>query len=893
MMQRAQRISIVFFLLLVMATAALIAFLLGTAYVEKQHQAEVNVSNVVSVLETRLEATLRRSQATLEELARTTSPALMSLAVRAQHAPAIQRELALRASHFPEIVGLRLIDAHGNVLYASDFLLPHSSVHDRSYFKVLQQHPQQTLFFSEVATGRLSHTRQLFIAVPIRDSRGSFAGVAMAPLDIAYFQKLFAAVDLGPHGVITLRRSDDGRLVLRLPELADTVNRSLHYNPMQERIASGATQGTLRYYSDVDHVERIYAFRRIGDYPFYVGAGIASRDFLASWHATLLGTVMASVMVLLALGWLLYRLQRSEVRQQDATADLQASEDRFQLLINSVGEGICGMDRDGRCIFSNPAARRLLGYPAERALLGQDLLSLIHRHAPDGQPLPAAHCPIRQALRHGRSCHADDDVFTCADGGLLTVRYDAYPLVKDGRDIGAVLLFQDIGEGKRQQQQIAFLAHHDALTGLPNRMLAEDHFRQLAGLAQRQGSMLAMLFLDLDGFKTINDSLGHDVGDEMLQAVARRLSSLLREHDTACRLGGDEFLLLLPGIASAEALLPVIGRILHGLEAPFTLRNHQLSTSASIGAALYPSDGMDFTTLMKKADTAMYHAKDAGRNTCRLFDEAMHVEAQEMLRLRSQFLTALEQGRFVLHFQPQLRLGDGRVLGVEALVRWQDGDSLIPPAQFIPMAESSGLIVPLGEWVLHEACRQAMSWQSCYDSPVVVAVNLSAVQFKRGNLEQAVASALAGSGLAPQLLELELTETTLLHQTEAVLSTLRRLSQLGVRLAIDDFGTGYSSLAYLKRLAVNTLKIDQSFIRNLSGDPDDANIVCAIIEMAHKLQLQTLAEGVESAQIADLLRQMGCDQAQGYYYSRPLPIAQLHAYLRRQQAGERTQPGGR
>jgi diguanylate cyclase (GGDEF)-like protein/PAS domain S-box-containing protein len=893
MMQRSQRTFIVFFLLLFVATAALIAFLLGTSYVEKQHQAEINASNVVRVLEARLEATLRRSQATLEELARTTPPAIMSLDVRAQHALAIQRELALRASHFPEIVGLRLIDTHGNVLYASDFLLPEASVRDRSYYKLLQQHPQQSLFFSEVSIGRLSHTRQLYIAVPIRDTRGGFAGVAMAPLDIAYFQKLFAAVDLGPHGVITFRRSDDGRLVLRLPEQPDTVNRSLNYNPMQQRIDAGDALGTLRYHSDVDHVERVYAFRRIGDYPFYLGAGIASRDFLAPWYATLLGTVGVSLMVLLALGLLLYRLQRSEVRQQDATADLQASEDRFQLLINSVGEGICGMDHDGRCIFSNPAARRLLAYQEDPAWLRVDLLSLIHQHLPDGQFLPAEDCPIRQALRQGHSAHAEDDVFTRADGTLLAVRYDAYPLVKDGRDIGAVLLFQDIGEGKRQQQQIAFLAHHDVLTGLPNRMLAEEHFCQLASLTQRQGGMLAMLFLDLDGFKTINDSLGHDVGDEMLQAVARRLSSLLRDHDTACRLGGDEFLLLLPGIAGVDALLPLIGRILHGLEAPFTLRSHQLSTSASIGVALYPVDGDDFTTLMKKADTAMYHAKDAGRNTCRLFDAAMHVEAQEMLRLRSQFLTALESGQFVLHYQPQLRLGDERVLGVEALVRWQDGDTLIPPAQFIPMAESSGLIVPLGEWVLHEACRQAISWQSCYDHPVVVAVNLSAVQFKRGNLEQAVASALAGSGLAPHLLELELTESTLLHQTEAVLSTLHRLSQLGVRLAIDDFGTGYSSLAYLKRLAVNTLKIDQSFIRNLAFDPDDANIVCAIIEMAHKLQLYTLAEGVESRQIADLLLQMGCDQVQGYYYSRPVPIDQLQAYLRSRQASTQAQPGGR
>lgn len=890
MKQRAQRMFIVFFLLLFLGTAALIAFLLGVAYQEKQRQAEVNASNVVEALEARLEATLRRSQATLEELARTTNPAVMSLAVRNEHATAMQRELALRASHFPEIVGLRLIDAQGNVLYASDIALPNASVRDRSYYLALRQNPQIPLFFSEVTIGRLNRTRQLYMAVPMHNPQGEFAGIAMAPLDIAYFQKLFAAINLGPHGVITFRRSDDGRLVLRMPAVKDSVNQSLRTNQMFQHVASGEQSGLLRYSSSIDEVDRVYAFKRVGEFPFYLGAGIASMDFLAQWQTTLLGTVVVSLLVLLVLGVLLYRLQQSEVRQQDTSASLQASEDRFQLLLNAVGDGICGLDQDGRCMFANPAACQLLGHESETALLGQQLLPLVHTHGPDRQPLPDGASAIHQALRQGRSAHADDALFTRADHSLLPVRYDAYPLVKNGHDIGAVLLFQDIGAHKRQQEQIAFLAHHDALTGLPNRILAEDRFWQLLSLTERHGTMLAMLFMDLDGFKTINDSLGHDVGDEMLQAVAQRLRTLLREHDTACRLGGDEFLLLLPDIDSIDSLLPMISRLLHALEQPYQLTGHQLSSSASIGVSLYPADGQDFTTLMKKADTAMYHAKDAGRNTCRLFDADMQVEAEEALRLRGRFMRALETGQFVLHYQPQVSLVDGRIIGVEALVRWQDGEQLIPPGRFIPMAESSGLIVPLGEWVLQEACRQAVQWQHCYPGPVGVAVNLSAVQFKRGNLEQAVAAALRDSGLPAHLLELELTETSLLHQTESVVTTLHRLGQLGVRLAIDDFGTGYSSLAYLKRLAVNTLKIDQSFVRNLPDDPDDANIVCAIIDMAHKLQLHTLAEGVETAQIADMLQAMGCEQAQGYHFARPQTAAQLQDFLRQQAA---SQPGGK
>lgn len=880
MLRRRHSIHLAFFALVVAGTVALAAFLLGTAYYELQRQAETDAQNVVGMLEARLEATLRRVEADLGELVAEVSLDALDAKAVARFGPSLHHQLALRARHFPEITGLRLIDQAGNVLYASDLESPQATALGRSYFETLRQNPRQPLFFSEVAVGRMANRPLLFIAMPITDAGGAFRGVAMAPLEISYFQKLFDAVNLGPNGVITFRRTDDGRLVLRRPERPGTVNQSLSNNPMHLRVEAGERQGLIRYQAAIDQQERVYAFKRVGDYPFYVAAGIAADDFLARWQLTACITAAAGLFFLAGLGLLLRRLQASEVRGDHTAGQLQASEDRFQLLLNSAGEGICGIDPAGKPTFANPAALALLGYEPDGDWQTQDFLALIHSHAATGEALPPEACAIRQALRQGGSAHSSEDVFTRADGSLFPVQYDAYPLVKAGRPVGAVLLFSDITERKRNAAQIEFLAHHDPLTGLPNRLLAEDRFNQAVAFSRRSGDRVALLFLDLDAFKTINDSLGHDIGDQLLKAVAERIRHQLRDGDTVSRLGGDEFLIIMPGIAHLDVIFPVIDKLLHGLEQPFGLDSYQLSTSVSIGVAVFPNDGGDFTTLMQKADTAMYHAKDAGRNTYRLFDEAMNLHAQETLRLRSNFQRALEQGEFVLYLQPQISLGTGQVIGAEALVRWQDGSrGLIPPAQFIPVAESSGFIVPLGQWVLREACRQAEQWRQSCGQPLGIAVNISAIQFKRGDLEQTVTDALEESGLPPHLLELELTESTLLNQTEAVLQTLRNLRDLGVRLSIDDFGTGYSSLAYLKRLAVNKLKIDQSFVRNLAQDPEDAVIVRAIIEMAHSLNLVTVAEGVETSEVLECLRRFNCDEAQGYYFARPLPAEEFQRFL--------------
>jgi len=452
---------------------------------------------------------------------------------------------------------------------------------------------------------------------------------------------------------------------------------------------------------------------------------------------------------------------------------------------------------------------------------------------------------------------------------------------RSGRVTHYVAVFSDITERKASEARIAFLAQHDPLTGLPNRTLLQDRLDQSLAQAARHGTRIALLFLDLDRFKTINDSLGHMVGDRLLQGVALRLASCIRETDTVSRQGGDEFLIVLTDIHVPDDAARVAEKILDKLCPAFEIEGQQHATSFSIGIALYPEDGECAETLMKNADTAMYHAKEEGRNTYRFFDEVMNVNALERLHMENALRRALDQQEFQLYYQPQVNLASGRIIGMEALLRWFSGTlGGISPAHFIPLAEECGLIVPIGRWVLFEACRQARQWQDRGLPPVPVAVNLSAMQFRRADMVATVREALESAGLDARWLELELTESLLMQSGAEVEATLRELKALGIRMSIDDFGTGYSSLAYLKRFPVDCLKIDQSFVRDLTEDPDDAAIVRAVIQLGRSLRLEVIAEGTETPDQLDFLRMEGCSAAQGYVFSPPLPADAVTELLR-------------
>ena len=432
------------------------------------------------------------------------------------------------------------------------------------------------------------------------------------------------------------------------------------------------------------------------------------------------------------------------------------------------------------------------------------------------------------------------------------------------------------------EKQLEFLAFHDPLTGLPNRVLLRDRFEQATAIANREHSGAAVLFLDLDNFKHVNDSLGHAVGDQLLMCAVQRMHTCIRDSDTISRQGGDEFIILLTNIHDASTPHSIAQKIIDAFAEPFELNDQSLTTSFSIGISLCPDDGWDFETILKQADIALYQAKDAGRNTYRFYSQQMNSDVMGNMQLQSQLHKAIKNQELVLHYQSQIDMLSGRVIGAEALLRWQHPTlGLVSPARFIPLAERSGLIIPIGEWVLQEACRQAQVWRANGQSPqLVMAVNLSSLQFKRGNLVETVTNALALSGLPAAQLELELTESILLQDMETVMKTLRRLKEMGVKLSIDDFGTGYSSLSYLKRLEVDKLKIDQSFVRDMVDDSGDAAIVKAIIQLGHTLQLTVIAEGVENEAQLEILRGLECDEIQGYLFGRPVPAPEFSAFCR-------------
>ena len=465
---------------------------------------------------------------------------------------------------------------------------------------------------------------------------------------------------------------------------------------------------------------------------------------------------------------------------------------------------------------------------------------------------------------------------------------DAYPAwcavsavrTQDGRITHYVAIFSDVSDRKRAEARIEFLAHHDSLTGLPNRVLLRDRFDQAIAHAARAHTKIALLFLDVDHFKAVNDSLGHPVGDALLRQIAKRLRDCVRAEDTVCRQGGDEFVILLTDVGDTQAASVVAEKVLATLREPLEVDGHSLSTACSLGISLHPDDGEGFDVLLQKADTAMYRAKGSGRNTFRFFAREMHTNALEKLKLQQRLRLALERNEFLLHYQPQVALANGRLVGIEALIRWMDPEvGLVPPGAFIPLAEETGLIVPIGRWALNEACRQNRAWQRAGLPCVPVAVNLSGMQLTRADVYATVDEALRASGLPASLLELELTESILIHDAESILETFKRLKALGVHLSIDDFGAGYSSLSYLKRFPVDKLKIDRAFVHDVSAGTDAAAIARAVIQMARSLNLRTVAEGVENVDQVRFLRLEGCHEAQGVLFSRPVPADEIARLL--------------
>ncbi|HZQ21523.1 MAG TPA: EAL domain-containing protein [Terriglobales bacterium] len=560
-----------------------------------------------------------------------------------------------------------------------------------------------------------------------------------------------------------------------------------------------------------------------------------------------------------------------------ANKQLQRAKEKYRAIFEDAVIGIFQIAPDGRPISINRALAQIHGYGSPDRFMAE-----VHNFVEEFFVHPQQMDDIRRRLEDNVLVRDIElELYRC-DGSKRNVLANIRA-VRDGDGKLALLegTIEDITDRKQAEERIQFLAYYDALTGLPNRTLLQDRLDKALASARRRGEKVALLFMDLDRFKIINDSLGHSFGDLLLQEVAERLKKCARDQDTVARIGGDEFVVVMAGIRDAPDSAVAAERIMDAVSADFLIHGRTFNISCSVGIGIFPEHGTDSENLIKNADTAMYCAKESGRNSCRFFTDEMNAQVVERLTIERNLRLALDREEFFLVYQPQVDLCTAEWVGMEALVRWKHPElGLVPPDKFIRVAENSGLILPLGEWVLRTACSTVCQWQRQGLPVVPVAVNVSAVQFRQENFCQQVAAILQETALPPHHLELELTESLLLSSADMTFPLLRQLKGMGVKLAIDDFGTGYSSLSYLRHFPVNKLKIDRSFVKAVAQNADDAAITAAIISMGKSLNLQVIAEGVENEEQISFLRGHQCDQAQGYYYSRPLTAEEVAEQLR-------------
>ncbi len=597
------------------------------------------------------------------------------------------------------------------------------------------------------------------------------------------------------------------------------------------------------------------------------------------------GGEIGSLLVLLVSGlivWLLLRqVGRARSRAQWAASQV-SNHERFRSLVQNSSDVITVVDGSGTVLYQTPSVKQVFGYDADK-LVGQNLQTILH---PDDVEAVTAALSRPQGLGSERiECRVRH-----SDGRYRHVETALSDRLDDPRVRGMILNTRDITERKELEDQLAYQAFHDSLTGLANRALFRDRLEHALARMRRQQRPMAVLLLDIDSFKNVNDSLGHAFGDAFLQAVADRLRGLLRPSDTAARLGGDEFAILLEDLRRAGGATVVADRILEALRVPFLVQDKEVVAAASIGITIAESTSRDADDLLRNADVAMYTAKSRGRNRCELFKPSMHKAMLDRLDLEADLRRAVEREEFVLHYQPTVNLTTGCLSGMEALVRWDSHSrGMVPPGVFIPVAEDTGLIVPLGAWVLEQACRQAVIWDQEFDGhgPQTMSVNLSARQLQDDGLVFDVARILSTTGIDPHRVVLEITESAVMSDAEAMVARLHELKSLGVRLAIDDFGTGYSSMSYLCSFPIDILKIDRSFVHGVRREPQKTGIVRMIVELGRILHLQTIAEGIELNEELEELRALHCDLGQGFWFARPLGVEAASELLSNQAAARR------
>jgi diguanylate cyclase (GGDEF)-like protein len=783
----------------------------------------------------------------------------------------------------PQVDALVVIGSDGRLVNTSRiFPAPPLNLSDREMYQYFSAHDDQGVFVTAPVKTLIQRIWTVYLSRRITGLQGEFAGIVAAAFTLTDLEDFYTAVT-PEHGTVTVLRRD-GIVLVHYPHDERQIGWKLPpAAPWYQYL--GADGGSYRSLGYMNNVPRLVSVRPLREFPLVINVSTTEKAALYNWRRQtfwlLIGGLFASSCVIFLLwvfGSQFMRLEKSEASLARQNSQLEIGRQQFDAALDNMSQGLTFFDRDQKLIVCNRRFSEIYRLSPDQTAIGTSLLDIInHRLARGSFPemTRADYLARRQTLSRAAEPYDVTDEFR--DGRTVSMHYQPMP------NGGWVTTHEDITEKRHAEACLVFMARHDALTELPNRTLFQERMESAIAMT-RMGTESALLCLDLDGFKVINDTLGHPAGDQLLRGVAERLSSALREVDTVARLGGDEFAIVQVGLSSAEQAAILADRIIKLIRQPFDLDGRNVGIGVSIGISIAPSDGTSTGTLLRNADIALYLAKIEGRGTYRFFEPEMDARVQLRRVLELDLRNAVPARDFALHYQPFLDLRSGKVTGFEALARWNHPvRGLVEPADFIPIAEATGLIIPIGEWALRKACLEASHWPP----DIGIAVNLSPAQLSGGHLLDVVKEALAVSGLAPNRLELEITESVLLQKTDESLALLHQLRATGIRIALDDFGTGYSSLSYLRGFPFDKIKIDQSFIRDIETNNDSAVIVSAIIGLARGLGMTVTAEGVETERQLATLREQGCTEVQGHLFSRAHPgdavpglIRTLHAFGR-------------
>ena len=870
----------------------LVGWVLYQSRQQYESQAIATTQNLAQSLETNVSGVLDKAAIAIAAVAIEVERQLASGGLRPD---AIDAYIRRQQAALPELDGIRVNDAAGDarfgVIRPSG---PATNIADREYFQRLRGTPPATTIVSEPVLSRQSGKWVIVVARATYGADGHFAGIVSGTLAIDYFTRLFAPIDVGPKGVIAIRTAQLA-LVARKPETpipgGYVGTRSISSGAVAI-LAEHPDNGNYSAAAAVDGIERRIAYRRTPRWALTIFVGEATSDYLARWYKEVATLWSMAAIFLLASIWsaaVSLRTRRSEMAAleelRSSKEQVERSETRFRTLYDSTMDAVTLLGMDG-FFDCNQAALDLFGIPSREALRssapGMALSPPTQPCGTDSRVL--AKMKISEAFEKGSArfewIHRRVDT-----GELFPTEVQLTRMTLDGTPVLQGVT-RDITQRRKADEQIRYLAYFDALTRLPNRRLLMDRLAQAILAGQRTRQFGVLMILDLDNFKSLNDTCGHDVGDSLLVEVAKRIVASVREEDTVARLGGDEYVILAENLGMdeaqaaghAEQIAAKIGRMI-GLPGLVAANGAHRST-ASIGLTLFRGADASIDALFKQADLALYQAKGAGRNTVRFFNPEMQLAIDSRTAMEAALHEALRLNEFALYYQPQYD-GAGRLTGAEALLRWlPPGRGPVSPAEFIPLAEETGFIIPLGRWVMQTACAQLSAWA---DHPatrdLTIAVNVSPRQFREADFTDQVRACIQASGADPSRLKLELTESVVLKDVDEVIERMNGLRKLGLTFSLDDFGTGFSSLSYLKRLPLDQVKIDQSFVRDVVSDANDGAIVRAIVAMSRSLGIEVIAEGVETREQLDFLTACGCDHFQGYLFGKPAPIADWRGLL--------------